>query len=78
MCSFTKLLNAELNRIKDKPNIASIHEAYGLLVEEVDEFFQEVKKKSRARFDDDVIKELVQIAAVCVRTYNSLYNKDKK
>lgn len=74
---FIKLLLEQIEEIKDKSDIVSIHEAYGLLAEEVDEFFEEVKKKRRARFDEEVIKELVQIAAVCYRTYYSLYNKGK-
>lgn len=43
----------------------SPHQAYGVLCEEVKEFFDEVCKK---KFDKEAArKELTQIAAVCVR-----------
>ena len=45
----------------------SAHEAYGVLVEEVAEFFDEVRKK---RADRDVMAmrgELIQVAAVAVK-----------
>lgn len=48
---------------------ASLHESYGILAEEVDEFWDEVKKKkpdlANAR------EELIQIIAVCVKTLES-------
>jgi NTP pyrophosphatase (non-canonical NTP hydrolase) len=47
--------------------MTSWHEAYGLILEEVDEFWDEVKKKSHKRPRMDALKELVQIAALCER-----------
>jgi len=50
----------------------SPHEAYGVLLEEVDEFFDEVKKQ-KADVDRGAMRtELTQIAAVCVRAIYDL------
>lgn len=49
-------------------NFASMHEAYGVLQEEVDEFFDAVRKRQS---DDDraesIRAEAIQIAAVALR-----------
>jgi NTP pyrophosphatase (non-canonical NTP hydrolase) len=45
----------------------SAHEAYGVLAEEVDEFWEEVRKKRRDRNIDAMQKELIQVAAVAVK-----------
>jgi len=50
----------------------SVHEAYGVLMEEVEEFWEEVKKKSENRSKDNMRKELLQVAAVCLRTIHDL------
>lgn len=46
----------------------SAHEAYGVLLEEVDEFWEEVRKKREQRDKCRMLTELVQIASVCMRT----------
>jgi hypothetical protein len=53
----------------------SLHEGYAVILEEMDEFWEEVKmnpKKlditARERRINNMRKELVQIAAMCVRT----------
>jgi NTP pyrophosphatase (non-canonical NTP hydrolase) len=70
---FRDYVEAALEKTKNKKKISSIHEGYGLLIEEVDEFFDEVKKKTSTRFKEDVIKELAQISSICERIYNDLY-----
>lgn len=45
----------------------SVHEAYGVLMEEVEEFFDEVKKKNKARSKVAMRAELLQIAAVAIK-----------
>lgn len=45
----------------------SLHEAYGVLLEEVDELWEEVRKKRKDRDPARIRAELVQIAAVCVK-----------
>lgn len=58
----------ELERCKDKGYICqSFHEAYGLLAEEMHEFFMEVCKRTSKRDPDNALHELVQIAAMCER-----------
>jgi NTP pyrophosphatase (non-canonical NTP hydrolase) len=50
----------------------SAHEAYGVLAEEVDEFWEEVRKKRKDRSKEDMRKELIQIAAVAVKAAHCL------
>ena len=47
----------------------SLHEGYAVLLEEVDELWDEVKKQSSVRSIDNVMLELIQIAAMAARTY---------
>lgn len=42
----------------------SLHEAYGILAEEVAEVFDEVRRKETARDDKHMRHELIQVAAV--------------
>ena len=44
------------------------HEAYGVLLEEVDEFWDEVKKKPGDRNPHKMRRELVQVAAMACRS----------
>jgi NTP pyrophosphatase (non-canonical NTP hydrolase) len=46
---------------------SSLHEGYAVLLEEVDEFWDEVRKKEAARDSEAIREELVQIAAVACR-----------
>lgn len=50
----------------------SAHEAYSVILEEVDEFWDEVKKKQRDRDPIKMRAELIQIAAMAVRTIENL------
>ena len=50
------------------PPLHSLHEAYAVLLEEMDEFKQEVWKQIGARNSQEIVKELVQIAAMAMRT----------
>lgn len=50
------------------PNLNSVHEGYAVILEELDEFWDEVKMKYDSRSDDRMRKELVQVAAMCIRT----------
>lgn len=45
----------------------SHHEAYAVILEEVDEYWEEVKKNPTKRNPDALKLELVQSAAMCVR-----------
>jgi len=58
-------------RSKHKP-IHSVHEGYSLILEEVDEFWEEVRKKAAKRTAAALLAELVQIAALAQKTAEDL------
>ena len=45
----------------------SAHESYAVILEELDEFWDEVKKKREQRDDNKMRRELIQTAAMCAR-----------
>lgn len=47
--------------------LSSDHEAYAVLLEEVDEYWEEVKRKQSSRDRLAMRKELIQVAAMAVR-----------
>jgi hypothetical protein len=53
-------------RIKHKP-INSVHEGYAVMLEEMDEFWDWVKRKSKDRDPNEMLIELVQIGAMAQR-----------
>ncbi len=55
------------------PPFQSVHHAYGIILEEVDEYWDEVRKKSSIRDHASMLKELVQIAAMCVRAGTEIH-----
>ena len=55
----------------------SAHEAYAVILEELEEFWEEVKKKRENRSPDRMRMELIQIAAMACRTVIDL-NLDSK
>jgi len=50
----------------------SAHEAYSVLLEEVDEFWEEVRKKTAKRSRERMREELIQIAAMAVRAIKDI------
>lgn len=48
-------------------DMRSLHEAYATILEEMDEFWDEVKLKPKERSKDRLLEEIVQIAAMCQR-----------
>lgn len=54
-------------RTKHTP-IASLHEGYAVILEEMDEFKEEVWKRLSKRDRENMWLELKQIAAMCART----------
>ena len=74
MDEFARLVNNELCvvRTHHTQNMVSLHEAYAVILEEVDELWDEARKKNRDRKDEDVLTELVQIAAMCQRAAEDL------
>ncbi len=63
---FLESITAELNRAYKKHGAEpwSRHEFYAILLEEVDELWDDIKADKPL---EDVLKELVQVAAMCVR-----------
>lgn len=50
------------------PKLHSLHEGYAVILEEVDELWEHVRRKRGDRSASEVYTELVQIAAMCQRT----------
>lgn len=50
----------------------SAHEAYGIILEELDEFWEEVRKKPENRYPPKMKRELVQVAAMACRAIQDL------
>lgn len=64
---------AELARARDKhAPLNSAHEAYAVILEELDEFKAEVWKKTAARDRAMMRAELIQLAAMAVRAVEDL------
>ena len=63
--NFTNDVREKLEQLRNRhpEPIHSAHEGYGLLLEEVDEVWEEVKRKNSLRDYTAVYLELVQIAA---------------
>lgn len=81
---FQELVSTELEfAVHQFPPMNSMHEGYAVILEEVDELWEEVKRKQIPDFDESnrdldrkamrnqaaIISELVQIAAMCERLY---------
>jgi NTP pyrophosphatase (non-canonical NTP hydrolase) len=49
------------------PLFRSAHEAYGVLIEEVEEVFDHVRKKPHKRNMEELEVELIQVAAMAVK-----------
>ncbi len=74
MTSFAFLQEAELKRARRlHPKITnSYHEGYAVILEEVDELWDEVKRKTSERDPNAAREELVQIAAMCQKMAEDL------
>lgn len=61
-------VRAEVGTAVDKfPPFNSWHEAYAVLLEEVDELWDEVRVNQKRRDPDKARKEAIQVAAMAVR-----------
>jgi len=62
------LLNDELNAaLKKFPKMNSYHEGYAVILEELDELWEEVKKNPTVRDPNAVRAEAIQVAAMACR-----------
>jgi NTP pyrophosphatase (non-canonical NTP hydrolase) len=65
MTKFNELVKLELKRARKMHGpVNSIHEGYSVILEELDEVWEEVKKKTKERDMDNLFKELIQVAAM--------------
>ena len=73
MATFNTLVNVELESARGKhAPINSAHEGYAIILEEVDEFWEQVRLKRRFRDSTEMLSELVQVAAMAQRTAEDL------
>ena len=64
--SFNEMVQEELKSARIKHGkIQSIHEGYSVLLEEIDEVWDLVKKKTEERNLKHLLKELIQCGAMC-------------
>jgi len=63
--NFNKLVVEELKRARKMHGpVNSIHEGYAVILEELDEVWDEVKKKTKERNLEHLFKELIQVSAM--------------
>jgi hypothetical protein len=71
--SFPNLVHDELSQArKGHPPMTSLHEGYAILLEEVDELWDEIKLKPRKRSRERLIHEVVQVGAMAARLYEDV------
>lgn len=68
MSLFSYRVACELHRARrDFPKMASLHEGYAILLEEVEELWEEIKKNPRKRDLSKVLEEAIQVGAMVQR-----------
>lgn len=68
---FSELVEIEIQKARSKHvNIRCEHEGYGVILEELDEFWDEVKAQHFNK--EKALKELIQVAAMARRTAEDL------
>lgn len=74
MNNFDDMVNIRCNQVKAKASrpYGSAHEGFALLLEEVDELWDEVKKKTEDRAVPAMLNELVDIVVVAKRMAEDL------
>lgn len=69
LLKFTRAVELECSRAEDiHAPINSLHEGYAVILEELDEFWEQVRLKAEQRSPEAVLQELVQVAAMAART----------
>ncbi len=71
---FNDMVSREIFRARAKHSgkMHSYHEAYAVIKEEFDEFWQEVMKQSKDQSKQRMLEELIQVAAMCRRAAEDL------
>ena len=59
---------------KHEVSFASLHEAYAVILEELDEVWDITKQKKKKRNAQELRQELIQVAAMAIKAINSLPN----
>jgi len=68
-------IDAEVERARRHGDtFASLHEAYAVILEEVDEVWDITRQKRRERSELELRKEFIQIAAMAVKALASMSN----
>ena len=76
--TFPELVQIEIaDARRSHAPLNSAHEAYAVILEELDEFWAEVMTKRRERSPARMREELVQVAAMCQRAAEDLELIDK-
>ena len=65
-----------LAAMKNHPKFYTPHDGWAILREEVDELWDEVKKKPSKRSKNKLRKEAVQVAAMAIRFVHDICGKD--
>lgn len=71
---YTDIEAEVLRSAKHGTEFSNLHEAYAVILEEVDELWDITRLKKRDRNREDIESELIQIAAMAVKALNSLDN----
>jgi len=62
------LVSEELSKAEiNFPPLGTYHEGYAVILEELDELWDEIKTKAAYRSENDVTKEATQVAAMALR-----------
>ena len=79
MTGFLDLVAAEVERatVKHPAPMHSLHEGYAVILEELEKFWDEVRKQNGARSSTALLEELVHVAAMCMRTAQDLGYTDQ-
>lgn len=73
-----KLVNDELCKTDiEKPKFHSTHEGYGVLKEEFDELWDEIKVSKSYDANKLMVNEAVQVAAMAIKFIENLYQNGK-
>ena len=68
------VINKELDSAIDKfPSFKSPHEGYAILLEEVDELWEEIKKSKLSSDRIQMRKEAIQVATMAIRFLEDLF-----
>lgn len=68
-------IDGEIGRAKKHGSeFSSLHEAYAVILEELDEIWDVTRLKRKNRNAEDLKKEFVQLAAMAIKGYYSMHN----